>query len=68
MKRALQFGGPGGAEALEAARRVYRRTLANWAGDLLNARLCPRWRPTDPTEDYRDRDWRRLYAGSVLDD
>jgi hypothetical protein len=52
----------------DGLRAMYRRTLANWARDVLSAPPTLAWPGDDPEADYRDRDWRRLYAGSVLDD
>ena len=55
--------------ALDDARRAYQRVLAGWAGDCLTCRRDPiAWTPPDPQADYLDRDWSRLYTGSVLDD
>jgi hypothetical protein len=56
------------AAAPEQATRMYRRVLANWAGDLLRQRPGIAWPADDPEADYRDRDWRKMYAGDVLDD
>ena len=47
---------------------MYQQMLAGWAADLLAARPTAQWRETDPADDYRNRNWRLLYAGSVLDD
>ena len=47
---------------------MYRRTLGHWVSDLLHRRPVVRWRKPDLTGDYRNRDWHRLYSGSVLDD
>lgn len=50
----------------QAVQRMYRRVVSGWASDLLRP---PTSRPTaDPLADYRDRDWRRLYRGNILDD
>lgn len=55
----------------QAVQKMYRRVVSGWASDLLTA---PKIRPAiaaaaaDPLADYRDRDWRRLYRGSLLDD
>jgi hypothetical protein len=55
-----------------AMRRAFQRTLAGWVGDLLAQRPALALPDDDPQEralaDYRDRDWTRLYRGSVLDD
>lgn len=55
-----------------AMRRAFQRTLAGWVGDLLTQRPTLAMPADDPHEqalaDYRDRDWSRLYRGSVLDD
>ena len=49
-------------------RAMYQKTLANWAFDRLSAGPAPTWPEEDPIADYNDRDWRKLYTGSVLDD
>lgn len=55
-------------------RQAFERTLAGWVGDLLSDRpslsLVTPEAMADAEElaDYHDRDWRRLYRGSVLDD
>ncbi len=59
---------PSVAQPFEAARLAYRRVLANWASDLLVEPRRVEWPAADDDADYRDRDWRRLYDGSVLDD
>lgn len=62
----LTFG-DGGASAGDA-QQVYRKTLGCWVSDLLaNGEPC-RWAESDAVEDHGDRDWRRLYAGDILDD
>lgn len=68
-------------ESLLEARRAFERTLSGWVGDLLDQRAC--FAPGDPhaqdrmlerqereqaLADHQDRDWHRLYQGSVLDD
>jgi hypothetical protein len=64
--------GPRAAEgpdaALDAAKAMYRRVLAGWAFDLLARPAPPAWPQRDAQADYRDRNWRGLYGGSVLDD
>jgi hypothetical protein len=35
---------------------------------LLRQRPGIAWPADDPEADYRDRDWRKMYAGDVLDD
>jgi len=50
------------------AQWMYRRALAAWASDLLSHRRDLVWPSPDPINDYRDRDWTRLYTGSILDD
>ena len=52
----------------DAVVRMYRRMLGHWVSDLLQGRPVVRWREPDLTGDYRNRDWHRLYSGSVLDD
>ena len=47
---------------------MYHKALAGWALDLLSLSAPLTWPARDPQADYRDRDWRRLYAGSILDD
>ena len=49
-------------------RSMYRRVLAGWVLDLLNRPAKLTWRGPDPMGDFHDRDWRRLYAGDILDD
>jgi len=53
---------------LDPVARMYRRVLTGWAQDTLASAGEPWWRGLDPLADYRDRDWKKLYAGSVLDD
>jgi hypothetical protein len=50
------------------ATRLFQRALANWVGDLLRKRPRIEWPAADPAADFRDRDWKAMYAGSVLDD
>ena len=58
----------------KAVQKMYQRVLSGWASDLLRPRNVPTVRPAiapaaaDPLADYRDRDWRRLYRGNLLDD
>lgn len=71
MKRFVSDGilGQGALQqVLPATVDLYRRTLANWCGDVLAAPGTPRWQPAEPAGDYADRDWSRLYTGSILDD
>ena len=49
-------------------RAMYQKALAGWAMDLLTLSAPLTWPARDPVADYRDRDWRRLYTGSILDD
>ena len=49
-------------------RRIYQRTLATWTLDVLNQPPKPSWQEPDPIGDYRNRDWRQLYTGNILDD
>ncbi len=68
MTAGLKAAGPSRA----AMRRAFQRTLAGWVGDLLTQRPTLAMPADDPHEqalaDHRDRDWTRLYRGSVLDD
>ncbi len=50
------------------AQHMFRHTVALWAFDVLAKRPAAQWPADDPVEDWRDRDWRRLYTGSILDD
>ena len=52
----------------ERATRMYQRMLSCWAADLLAGSSAIAWPAPDPAADYRNRNWRALYAGSVLDD
>lgn len=52
----------------ERSIRLFQRTLAQWAGDLLRHPQPIAWPTPQPANDYRDRNWKNLYAGSVLDD
>ncbi|MEE9212031.1 MAG: hypothetical protein V3U29_05200 [Phycisphaeraceae bacterium] len=49
-------------------RRFYLRMMATWASVLISTRRGLAWPEKDPLADFRDRNWRRLYAGSILDD
>lgn len=60
--------GPGAPVPAAAMRRLLGRMLANWTVDLLSTPDPLVWRGPDPQCDPRDRDWRQLYKGSVLDD
>jgi len=53
---------------VENAVRLFQRTVANWAADLLRHRPRIQWPQPDPQADFKDRNWKALYAGSVLDD
>lgn len=53
---------------LERTTALFRRTLANWAHDLLRHRPRIQWPQPKPADDFRDRNWSALYTGSVLDD
>jgi hypothetical protein len=57
-----------GEAGLDAVKAMYRRVLSGWASDLLRQRPAASWPARDPQADFRDRDWRGLYRGSVLDD
>lgn len=50
-------------------RLLYQRFIAGWAQDTLNGqrRISVANTAVDD-DDYRDRDWRKLYRGDVLDD
>ena len=48
--------------------QMYQRTMALWAFDLLAHRPAAVWLEEDPVCDRRDRNWLRLYEGSILDD
>lgn len=52
----------------ERATALYRRAIALWAQDTLTGPRGIEWPEDEPTADYRNRDWRELYSGSVLDD
>ncbi len=52
----------------ESMKRMYRRAVANWAFDLLAHRPAAVWPDCDAEADHTDRDWRKLYAGDILDD
>lgn len=57
------------ASELPGMRTMFGRTLACWASDLLATPPSIQWNEdNDPIADYRDRDWSKLYTGSVLDD
>ncbi len=47
---------------------MFHRMLTGWASDVLSPAQPLTWRDADPIADYRNRDWKLLYAGSVLDD
>lgn len=49
-------------------RRMYHRMVSHWVSDLLQCPPQVTWTAPDPVDDYRNRDWKQLYAGSVLDD
>ena len=70
MSKALRSQSRSERHRLDAVRETYRRFVANWAHDLLGQppRGRAAWPSADPVGDFHDRDWRRLYAGSVLDD
>ena len=53
---------------VEAARQAYLRMMAGWIGDLMSLPASVTWGPADPLADFRDRNWQRLYTGSILDD
>ena len=53
---------------VEMAVRLFQQTVSKWAADLLRNRPRLQWPKPDPAADYNDRNWKSLYAGSVLDD
>jgi len=53
---------------LDDVKLLYRRAIAGWAHALLSPSPRAVWRDPLPQDDYRDRDWRRMYGGSILDD
>jgi hypothetical protein len=57
-----------GGDIENPVRLFYRRTNACWAAQTLAGSARMAWKEAGPEQDYRDRDWHRLYAGSVLDD
>jgi hypothetical protein len=69
---AWMAGAKAAGSSQAAMRRAFQRTLAGWVGDLLTQRPTLTLAEDDPHEaalaDHRDRDWHRLYRGSVLDD
>lgn len=52
----------------ERSTRLFQRTLAHWANDLLRQPPRIAWPAPQPAIDFRDHDWKSLYQGSVLDD
>ena len=54
--------------SMDAATQMFQRTLANWAGDLLRQSQMIAWPKTQSVNDFRDRNWKQLYEGSVMDD
>jgi len=52
----------------ESSREMYQKALAAWALDVLVTTQPVVWRQPDGFADFRNRDWRQLYAGSILDD
>ncbi len=52
----------------DRAARMFQHMLTHWAADLLRTPPAIDWPAPDPMADYQDRDWSKLYAGSVLDD
>ena len=56
------------AGTLDDVKLLYRRAIAGWAYELLRQTPRPVWCDPLPQDDYQDRDWRRLYRGSILDD
>lgn len=53
---------------LEAATQMFQRSLANWAGDLLRQSQIIAWPKPQAANDFRDRNWKKMYEGSVVDD
>ena len=66
MTRPIDVANP--SATAQAARKMYQRTLSGWALDLLSSSRRVAWSEPVAQPDYRDRDWTRLYTGSVLDD
>lgn len=54
--------------ASDAARAMFCRMLALWASDLIGHAPRVAWKEPEPPVEFRDNDWKKLYAGSVLDD
>lgn len=52
----------------DRATRMFQQMLTHWAADLIRTPASIDWPAADPMDDYQDRDWSKLYAGSVLDD
>lgn len=52
----------------QAINAMFHRVLSQWVGDLLHRPPEARWPEAAPEDDYRNRDWRLLYRGSILDD
>lgn len=53
----------------DRTKSIYQRMMAGWVMDLLSAdEERPEWSDPNPLDDYRDRNWHRMYTGSVLDD
>jgi len=52
----------------ERVTHLFQRTLALWAGDLLRQSARIEWAAPEPVSDYRDRNWKSLYEGNVVDD
>ena len=51
-----------------SSRGMYQKALATWALDVLATTQPVVWSQPDSIDDYRNRDWHQLYAGSILDD
>lgn len=59
---------PGRLTANRTIQSMYQKTLTLWVADLLRQGPVLSWPSPDSVDDPADRDWTKLYAGSVLDD
>jgi hypothetical protein len=53
---------------MDEVKLCYRRAMAGWAQQLLQPAPRAAWAEAQPQDDYHNRDWWRMYLGSVLDD
>ena len=51
----------------ERVTRMFQRTLALWAGDLLRHSAQIQWPAAQPVVDLQDRNWQSLYQGDVVE-